>query len=147
MKPGSPPPYPPASPVIWGKGALVALALLGTPGGARAQDAEEGEPVAPQVSCYQTAHQGGLTDESAATQLCRGARSNAPAKCFLRVQRDGSLSQGQAVQLCQFATSDDDPASCYLQAKRHSFSDDSRLLNLCQPPVTQFLRYCPVNVQ
>ncbi|MCP3104978.1 hypothetical protein LZ198_39545 [Myxococcus sp. K15C18031901] len=127
----------------WTPGAFAALALLGLPASVLAQD----EGTAPQVSCFETVKQGGLSDEYSATQLCRGARSNAPAKCFLRVQEDGSLTQGQAVQLCQFATAQDNPASCYLQAKSKSFSDDSRLIQLCQPPVTQFLRYCPVYVQ
>lgn len=126
---------------------VVAALLLVAPGRGLAQDDDDDEAVAPQVSCYAAASQGGLSDDYVATQLCRGARSNAPAKCFLRVQDEGSLTQGQALQLCQFATSDDDPAGCYLQARSRSFSDDSRILQLCQPPVTEFLRYCPVYVQ
>ncbi|AGC44922.1 hypothetical protein MYSTI_03616 [Myxococcus stipitatus DSM 14675] len=121
--------------------------LLGplAPGGAFAQEDEAKEATAPQVSCYTAATQ--ASDDYTATQLCRGARSTAPAECFLRVQKEGSLTQGQALQLCQFATSDDDPASCFLQAQSKSFGDDARLLQLCQPPVTEFLRYCPVYVQ
>ncbi|NTX08386.1 hypothetical protein [Myxococcus sp. CA040A] len=129
-------------------GGLGVVLLLVAPASGLAQDDDDdGEAVAPQVSCYTAASQGGLTDDYAATQLCRGARSNAPAKCFLRVQDEGSLTQAQALQLCQFATTDDDPASCYLQARSKSFGADSRILQLCQPPVTEFLRYCPVYVQ
>ncbi|WP_253997971.1 hypothetical protein [Myxococcus qinghaiensis] len=128
-------------------GGLGALLLLVAPASGHAQDDDDDEAVAPQVSCYTAASQGGLSDDYVATQLCRGARSNAPAKCFLRVQDEGSLTQGQALQLCQFATDDDDPAACYLQARSKSFGDDSRILQLCQPPVTEFLRYCPVYVQ
>ncbi|WXH34145.1 hypothetical protein WA016_08156 [Myxococcus stipitatus] len=107
--------------------------------------AKETEATAPQVSCYTAATE--VSDDSTATQLCRGARSTAPADCFLRIQNEGALTQGQALQLCQFATSDNDPASCFLQAQKKSFGDDARLLQLCQPPVPEFLRYCPVYVQ
>ncbi|MFY2560852.1 hypothetical protein ACN469_24820 [Corallococcus terminator] len=127
-------------------GGLGALLLLVAPASGLAQDDDEAA-VAPQVSCYSAASQGGLSDDYVATQLCRGARSDAPAKCFLQVQDEGSLTQAQALQLCQFATNEDDPAACYLQARSKSFGDDSRILQLCQPPVTEFLRYCPVYVQ
>jgi hypothetical protein len=121
---------------------LAALLGLGAPAGARAQAPDK----APQLTCYRMALDSGLTDESAATQLCRGARSTAPARCFLRVRDEGSLTQGQAVQLCQFATPEDDPASCYLQARRETFIESWRGVQLCQPPVTELLRYCPVFV-
>ncbi len=93
---------------------------------------------APQVSCYQRATDGGL-DDSSATQLCRGARSAAPADCFLRAQDEGSLTQGQAVQLCQFAAPDEDPAGCYIQARQQTFADSWRVVQLCQPAIL----YCP----
>ena len=131
-----------------GLGGLTAWLLTLAPTSGLAQDDDDDEEaVAPQVACYTAASQGGLTDDYVATQLCRGARSSAPAKCFLRVQDQGSLTQAQALQLCQFATAEDDPAACYLQARSKSFGDDARLLQLCQPPVTEFLRYCPVPVQ
>ena len=125
---------------VAGAAALAALLGLTAPASARAQEQ------APQLTCYRMALSGGLTDEHAATQLCRGARSAAPAQCFLRVQDEGSLTQGQAVQLCQFATPDDDPATCYLQARRRAFIESWRGVQLCQPPVQELLRYCPVFV-
>jgi hypothetical protein len=100
----------------------------------------------PQLSCYRLVTSSGLTDEHAATQLCRGARSSAPAQCYLRVLDEGSLTQGQALQLCQFATPEDDPAGCYLQARRQTFIQEWRAVQLCQPPVTELLRHCPVFV-
>ena len=123
-------------------GAAVLAALLGVsvPGSARAQEQ------APQLTCYRMALDEGLTDEYAATQLCRGARSAAPAQCYLRVRDEGSLTQGQSVQLCQFATPEDDPATCYLQARRKTFIESWRGVQLCQPPVQELLRYCPVFV-
>ncbi|MCP3140879.1 hypothetical protein [Pyxidicoccus xibeiensis] len=123
-----------------GAAVLASLFVLAAPASGHAGDA------APQLSCYRLALDGGLTDEYAATQLCRGARSSAPARCFLRVQDEGSLTQGQAVQLCQFATPEEDPAACYLQARRKTFLEEWRAVQLCQPPVTEFLRYCPVYV-
>ncbi|WP_163997487.1 hypothetical protein [Pyxidicoccus caerfyrddinensis] len=124
-------------------GAAVLAALLGAgvPGSARAQEQ------APQLTCYQLALDQGLTDEHLATQLCRGARSTAPARCFLKVQDEGSLTQGQSLQLCRFATPEDDPAACYLQARQQSFIETWRGVQLCQPPVQEILRYCPVYVQ
>ncbi|MFP2932889.1 hypothetical protein ACLESO_48630 [Pyxidicoccus sp. 3LG] len=124
-----------------GAAVLASLFVLAAPAGGLARE------TAPQLSCFRMVTDAGLADEYAATQLCRGARSSAPAECFLRVQDEGSLTQGQALQLCQFATPDDDPAACYLQARRKSFLDEPRAVQLCQPPVTEFLRYCPVYVQ
>ncbi|MCY1014650.1 hypothetical protein [Pyxidicoccus sp. MSG2] len=123
-----------------GTAVLAFLLVAGAPGSAQAREQ------APQLTCYQLALEEGLTDEYAATQLCRGARSTAPARCFLRVQDEGSLTEGQALQLCQFATPEDDPAGCYLEARRKSFIDTSRGVQLCQPPVQEMLRYCPVYV-
>lgn len=112
------------------------LGLMGVPGAAVAKD------IMPQVSCYQRATAGGL-DDSLATQLCRGARSSTPADCFVRAQDEGSLSQSQAVQLCQFAAPDEDPAGCYIQAREQTFTDPSRVLQLCQPAVQN----CPGYVE
>ncbi|MFP2913207.1 hypothetical protein ACLESD_51030 [Pyxidicoccus sp. 3LFB2] len=124
-------------------GAAVLAVLFGltVPAGVRAQEQ------APQLTCYRLALESGLTDEYVATQLCRGARSTAPAQCFLRVQDEGSLTQGQALQLCQFATPEDDPAACYLQARSGTFIETWRGVQLCQPPVQELLRYCPRFVQ
>jgi hypothetical protein len=121
---------------------LAALGGLGFPESARAEESMG----PPQLACYRLATDAGLTDEYAATQLCRGARSIAPAQCYARVRDEGSLTQGQALQLCQFATPDDDPAGCYLQARRQTFIQEWRAVQLCQPPVTELLRYCPVYV-
>ncbi|NVI97630.1 hypothetical protein HV824_05805 [Myxococcus sp. AM009] len=112
------------------------LAFMGVPAAAVAQG------VVPQVSCYQRATDGGLGD-SLATQLCRGARSSTPADCFVRAQDEGSLTQSQAVQLCQFAAPDEDPAGCYLQAREQTFTDPARVLQLCQPAVQS----CPGYVE
>jgi hypothetical protein len=120
-----------------GAAVLAALFALGGMGTARAQEQ------APQLTCYRMVLDAGLTDEYSATQLCRGARSTAPADCFLRVRDEGSLTQGQAVQLCQFSTPEDDPATCYLQARRKTFIESWRGVQLCQPPVQELLRYCP----
>ncbi|WP_426751509.1 hypothetical protein [Myxococcus sp. Y35] len=106
----------------------VALGVAAAPWVVAAQE------LAPQVSCYQRATEGGL-DDSLAAQLCRGARSSAPADCFVRAQDDGSLSQSQAVQLCQFTAPDEDPAGCYIQARQQTFSDPSRVVQLCQPAI------------
>jgi hypothetical protein len=40
-----------------------------------------------------------------AKQLCIGATSQAPAQCFIDVQRSGALSDYQGIQLCAGATS------------------------------------------
>ena len=127
---------------VAGAAVLAALGGLGAPGSARAEEVM-GHP---QLSCYRLVTDAGLMDEHAATLLCRGARSSAPAQCFLRVRDEGSLTQGQALQLCQFATPEDDPAGCYLQARRQTFIQEWRAVQLCQPPVTELLRYCPVYV-
>ncbi len=129
-----------------GAAVLAALFGLGSPGSARAEDEAGAVAGAPQLSCYRLVTDSGLTDEHAATQLCRGARSSAPARCFLLVRDEGSLTQGQALQPCQFATPDDDPATCYLQARRQTFIEEWRAVQLCQPPVSEALRYCPVFV-
>ncbi|AEI66587.1 hypothetical protein [Corallococcus macrosporus] len=122
---------------LWAGAALTAvLGVMGFPPAAVAQG------VVPQVSCYQRATEGGL-DDSLAAQLCRGARSSTPAECFVRAQDEGSLTQSQAVQLCQFAAPDEDPAGCYLQARQQTFTDPSRVLQLCQPAV----QHCPGNVE
>ncbi|WP_164016621.1 hypothetical protein [Pyxidicoccus trucidator] len=123
-----------------GAAVLAALFGLAVPASARAPEQ------APQLTCYRMALDNGLTDEHAATQLCRGARSTAPAQCFLRVQEEGSLTEGQAMQLCQFATPDDDPATCYLQAQRKTFIEPWRGVQLCQPPIQDVQRYCPIIV-
>ncbi|NMO15058.1 hypothetical protein HPC49_08295 [Pyxidicoccus fallax] len=124
-----------------GSALLATLLGLAVPADAGAQEQ------APQLTCYRMVLDSGLTNEYAATQLCRGARSTAPAQCFLRVQDEGSLTQGQAVQLCQFSTPEDDPATCYLQTRRRTFIESWRGVQLCQPPVQELLRYCPVFVQ
>ncbi|WAM29536.1 hypothetical protein [Myxococcus sp. NMCA1] len=119
-----------------GAALTAVLGLLGVPAAAAAQG------VVPQLSCYQRATDGGL-DDSLATQLCRGARSSTPADCFVRAQDEGSLTQSQAVQLCQFAAPDEDPAGCYLQARKQTFTDAARVLQLCQPAVQN----CPGYVE
>ncbi|QQR47359.1 hypothetical protein JKA73_15420 [Myxococcus xanthus] len=119
-----------------GAALIAVLGLVGVPAAAAAQG------VVPQVSCYQRATDGGL-DDSLATQLCRGARSSTPADCFVRAQDEGSLTQSQAVQLCQFAAPDEDPAGCYIQARKQTFTAPTRVLQLCQPAV----QTCPGYVE
>ncbi|ABF87060.1 hypothetical protein MXAN_3137 [Myxococcus xanthus DK 1622] len=119
-----------------GAALTAVLGLVGVPAAAAAQG------VVPQVSCYQRATDGGL-DDALATQLCRGARSSTPADCFVRAQDEGSLTQSQAVQLCQFAAPDEDPAACYIQARKQTFTAPTRVLQLCQPAV----QTCPGNVE
>lgn len=122
----------------------VLAALLGPAARSSPQQPQEEEAEqAPQLTCYQLAVRKGLTDEYMATQLCRGARSTAPAKCYLRLQNEGSLTDSQVLQLCQFATPEDDPAGCYIQARQQSFIETWRGVQLCQPPVQELLRYCP----
>ncbi|WP_244238106.1 hypothetical protein [Corallococcus terminator] len=81
--------------------------------------------------------------ETLAAQLCQGARSDAPAQCFRRVQAGGFLSDPQALQLCQYATPSDDPASCFLKARTSSFLDEAQLVQLCRPPIAEMLKLCP----
>ncbi|QSQ27193.1 hypothetical protein JY651_20760 [Pyxidicoccus parkwayensis] len=137
MKPGSG-----ASPLF--RTAAVLAALLGLSArGSPAQPPEEEAEQAPQLSCYDLVKQKGFTDEHLATQLCQGARSTAPAKCYLRLQNEGSLTDSQVLQLCQYATPEDDPAGCYIQAREKSFIETWRGVQLCQPPIQELLRYCP----
>ncbi|WP_141591969.1 hypothetical protein [Myxococcus sp. AB056] len=119
-----------------GAALTAVLGLVGVPAATAAQG------VVPQVSCYQRATDGGL-DDALATQLCRGARSSTPADCFVRAQDEGSLTQSQAVQLCQFAAPDEDPAGCYIQAREQTFTAPARVLQLCQPAV----QTCPGYVE
>lgn len=127
-----------------GTAGLASALLLGGAGTGRAQDIDqEREAENPQLSCFQVAREGGLASDTTAAQLCQGARSDIPARCYLRVRDQGFLSDPQALQLCQYASASDDPASCYLQAKSETFLDESRLVQLCRPPIAQFLRMCP----
>ncbi|MBN9684449.1 MULTISPECIES: hypothetical protein [unclassified Corallococcus] len=121
----------------WG----LAAALLGLPAAAQLEGPPEQE--ASQYSCFEAAREGSGVSESVAAQLCQGARSDTPAKCFLRVQEKGFLADPQALQLCQYATPSDDPASCYLKARNSSFLDETQLLELCRPPIAQMLKMCP----
>ncbi|MCY1042877.1 hypothetical protein OV208_16270 [Corallococcus sp. bb12-1] len=81
--------------------------------------------------------------ETLAAQLCQGASSDAPARCFRRVQAGGFLSDPQALQLCQYSTASDDPASCFLKARTSSFLDEAQLVQLCRPPIAEMLKLCP----
>ncbi|MGE6763731.1 hypothetical protein ACQKGO_37315 [Corallococcus interemptor] len=104
----------------------------------------EGPPQgAPQFSCFEAAREGSGVSESVAAQLCQGARSDTPARCFLRVQENGFLSEPQALQLCQYAEPSDDPASCFLKARASSFLDETQLLQLCRPPIAETMQLCP----
>ncbi|MFB1478736.1 hypothetical protein U8525_00340 [Corallococcus sp. RDP092CA] len=120
----------------WG----LAAGLLGLPAVGQLEEPPQG---APQYSCFQAAREGSGVSESVAAQLCQGARSDTPARCFLRVQESGFLADLQALQLCQYATPSDDPASCYLKARRSSFLDETQLLQLCRPPIAEMLKLCP----
>ncbi|MBU8898704.1 hypothetical protein KRR26_24125 [Corallococcus sp. M34] len=116
--------------------SLGSALVLGVPAVSRAE-----EP--PQLSCFEAARQGGLVSDTTASQLCQGASSEAPARCFLRVQHQSFLDEPQSLQLCQYASPRDDPASCYLRTKAQTFLDEARIVQLCQPPVTQLLQHFP----
>ncbi|NRD53584.1 hypothetical protein D7Y27_23085 [Corallococcus sp. AB004] len=120
----------------WG----LAAALLGLPAVGQMEGPPEG---ASQYSCFEAARQGSSVSESIAAQLCQGARSDTPARCFLRVQEKGFLADPQALQLCQYAQPSDDPAACFFKARTSSFLDETQLLELCRPPIAQMLKMCP----
>ncbi|NOK18691.1 hypothetical protein HMI50_16890 [Corallococcus carmarthensis] len=120
----------------WG----LAAALLGVPALGQLEGPPEG---APQYSCFEAARAGGSVSESIAAQLCQGARSDSPARCFHRVQEAAFLEEPQALQLCQYALPSDDPASCFLKARTSSFLDESELVLLCRPPIAATLNLCP----
>ncbi|MBZ4332781.1 hypothetical protein NR800_13000 [Corallococcus interemptor] len=120
---------------VWG----LAAALLGLPAAAQLEPLEG----APQYSCFEAARQGGSVTETVAAQLCQGARSDTPARCFHRVQEKAFLSDPQALQLCQYAQPEDDPASCFLKARASSFLDETQLLQLCRPPIAETMQLCP----
>ncbi|WP_233582944.1 hypothetical protein [Corallococcus sp. CA053C] len=101
----------------------------------------------PQYSCFEATREGTGTSETVAAQLCQGARSDAPAKCFQRVQEKGFLADPQALQLCQYTTPEDDPASCFLKARTSSFLDETQLVQLCRPPIAELLQFCPYGAQ
>lgn len=128
--------------LLQGTGALgLAALLLGFPARGQTREPLEGSP---QYSCFEaTRAGGGAVSETLAAQLCQGARSDAPAQCFRRVQAGGFLSDPQALQLCQYAMPSDDPASCFLKARTSSFLDESQLVQLCRPPIAEMLKMCP----
>lgn len=79
---------------------------------AQAEPAPEADPVGP-IRCYTVAE--GRLASLTARQLCAGAQSDAPARCFAQVEAANQLSQSQALALCYGATSTE-PAACAAQA-------------------------------
>lgn len=83
--------------------------------------APEADPIGP-VRCYVLADRAGLTNSSA-QQLCAGAQSDAPARCFQMADDANQLSESQAMTLCYGATSTI-PAEC-----ARGLAIDNRLAN------------------
>jgi hypothetical protein len=73
-----------------------------------AADSQQASPLAP-VECYRAAS--GRLDTQAAKQLCTGARSDTPARCFAEIVGPLGMTDYTAVVLCAGAESDA-PAGC-----------------------------------
>lgn len=95
---------------------------------ADAQAVQQADPLGP-IRCYVVADRAGLTNSSA-QQLCAGAQSDAPARCFQAADAGNQLSESQAMTLCYGATSDA-PAQCAAQLALDNRSANQTIVNQC----------------
>lgn len=73
--------------------------------------------------------------EGEAFELCRNARSVAPAACFARAQQETTLFDARILELCRCARSTQ-PVDCFRYADQNTFLDDARIVQLCSATAT-----------
>jgi hypothetical protein len=91
-----------------------------------AQPASDGPAPAP-IECFLSATN---LDNASAKQLCIGATSVAPARCFVDSTSLGYVTQAQAVQLCAAAVSDE-PVRCLAQLRATSGYVTADIIKYC----------------
>jgi hypothetical protein len=88
------------------------------------------DPLAP-VRCFLSATARNLSSQSA-LELCGGAASDAPARCFAMTHDRHALTDFEGVTLCQQATSTK-PAECYDDLDRTTALGDYQKIVYCAP--------------
>jgi DNA-binding transcriptional regulator YdaS (Cro superfamily) len=91
-----------------------------------AQPAGGGSLPAP-IDCFLSATN---LDNASAKQLCIGATSAAPARCFVDAAATGYVTQAQAVQLCAAAVSDE-PVRCLARLRATSGYVTADIIKYC----------------
>jgi hypothetical protein len=86
------------------------------------------DPRAP-VQCFVQADGAGLT-EAGAAQLCSGASSAAPARCYEAARQELGITEHEGVLLCRMATSLA-PARCAIQLDDRGVLDNGSLVSYC----------------
>ncbi|MGE0549981.1 MAG: hypothetical protein AB7O24_22855 [Kofleriaceae bacterium] len=111
------------------RAALLVIVLVacctGSP--AFAQSAQ-GDPIAP-IRCHQLAAEAGLSDADA-IQLCVGASSEAPARCFAQATDQAGASSFEAIRLCRLTRSTA-PATCATQLADTTALDTRQRISYC----------------
>ncbi|MGN6104531.1 MAG: hypothetical protein ACTHU0_05450 [Kofleriaceae bacterium] len=115
-------------------GALVALVALVWASSRQAGAQQPGaqaydDPLSP-IRCFQIADDANLASLSA-VELCTGATSEAPARCFTEAQQRTNLSDQQAQALCTLATSTA-PVDCWERLDQENTLANEQLVSYCR---------------